>query len=903
MNRRRPHPQIAAWLLVTRVTAPRQMHSMIRRPRIMKALNAARRAPIVILTAPPGFGKSAAFTQWLGTLSGGDARAAWLTLDAEDDTESTIRYLAFAFHVSGLDVSRTHLLDDTVELPRPRARALQSLLACVEQSKMEWILVIDDLEAVSPTVASEVFQPLVRFMPRTLTLSLATRNATAVDLADPKGRGLITTIGARELRFDLDELRAVWGRSATASQIRMVERRSAGWPALVQLMREHGATPHFGDGGVSATCVALPVTHFFESRVLQRLDDRTLELVLRLSLLPSYTVAVVSVLWGEKDTEAAIDTLTTLGIVSELADDPLKLTVHPLFREYLAERFVAKDPKSALKFRYAAAREYLRRGYHVEAVQVAVATADDDFIGDIVEACDPLVTWITQGLSRLRQLVRLVPDAVARRRPRVGYACVICWVKAGKLKDAQRLFDTLEALEPRDRFHGLEELRAAAVIERALCKSMLAIYKGTPISTEEVNRLDSLVAQTHELAPILRSLAATLRCLLLQHAGQFGEAKDAALQALQYADDAHSAYAAFFVYCDLGMINGVEGATAEAIRLFQKGDSACKATVRADERLSLVRDAFKLELEHEIDPESATTTPRLRNICVRLPRLEGWLDVFAAVYRTYSEKLFLAGDLPAALATLAVGVEHLREQEIEKISTILLAQRVFLLACSGHVADANAEMDELTKGQRATFASTLRSWRELETFVEARAALDLAQRGCGSLPLLAEQILHSQRCGNLRSELRFRRLRMAFPSVRSRSTHTREDDTLRANQLQRDSGFRRAAVLADRWLTVKSAPPPMSLAAECGSQTHPDFFTPREISVLTKLDEALTDKSIAIALGITAHGVRYHLKRIYAKLNARDRSEARAKARRLGIVGAVKPARLPSLARRSRAPY
>lgn len=884
MSRRQSPARVPSWLLTTRVGLPRQVHPLVRRPRVLKALNTARRAPIVFVNAPPGFGKSAILTQWVGALAGAGVRSAWLTIDSEDDAESAIRYLAFAFHASGLDVSATHLLDDAVELPRQRVRALQSLLACVEQSGTEWTLIIDDLEAVSPTVAAEVFQPLMRFIPRTLTLALATRNPNAVNLSDAKVRGLVATLGTRELRFDHDELRAVWGRSATTSQIRMVERRSAGWPALVHLMREHGTTPHFR-ARVSPTSVALPITHFLESRVLQRLDGRTLDLVLRLSLLPSYTVDLVAALSDQQDVAAAINVLTTLGIVSPLGDDdPLKHSIHPLFREYLAERFVSRDPASALKFRYAAAREYLGRGHHVEAVQVAIATADDEFIGDIVEACDPLVTWVTQGLTRLSQLVRLVPDAVARRRPRVGYACVICWVKAGKLKDAQRLFDALETVAPQDRSGGREELRTAAVIERALCLSLLAIYKGTPISSDEIARLDGLVAQTHELAPILRSLGATLRCYLLQHAGKFSDAKDAARQALQCAEEANSAYAAFFVYCDLGMISGVEGATSEAMRLFQLGDSTCKATVRADERLSLLRDAFKLELEHEVDPASPTTTPRLRNICVRLPRLEGWLDVFAAVYRTYSEKLFLAGDLPAALATLAVGVEHLREQEIESISTILQAQRVFLLASSGHVSDADAEMDALTKGQGTAFVLKLRSWRELEAFVEARAALDLAQGVCESLPLLAEQIRRAQRCGNLRSELRLRRLRILYPNVRSRNSPPCEEDSLRAEQLQKASGFRRATVLADRWLAVKAESPPISLMTYCRNQTHPDFFTPREVSVLTKLDESLTDKSIAIALGITAHGVRYHLKRIYAKLNARDRSEARAKARKLGIV-------------------
>ena len=50
------------------------------------------------------------------------------------------------------------------------------------------------------------------------------------------------------------------------------------------------------------------------------------------------------------------------------------------------------------------------------------------------------------------------------------------------------------------------------------------------------------------------------------------------------------------------------------------------------------------------------------------------------------------------------------------------------------------------------------------------------------------------------------------------------------------------------------------------------------------LERGLGDKAIAIELGITAHGVRYHLKRIYAKLHVRDRAEARQKAVELGLM-------------------
>lgn len=176
-------------------------------------------------------------------------------------------------------------------------------------------------------------------------------------------------------------------------------------------------------------------------------------------------------------------------------------------------------------------------------------------------------------------------------------------------------------------------------------------------------------------------------------------------------------------------------------------------------------------------------------------------------------------------------------------------------------AAAPAILKELTGGRGAEFIDTLRSWRQTEAFVEAWAM----QRAPESLPLLDQFVDHAQRSGNVRSELRFRRLRVAFDS--------RGDDPARIAALEAGSGFKRGSVLTTRQPGTPLAVPQPGAA----------LFTPREMAVLEKLDAGLTDKSIAIALGITAHGVRHHLKRIYVKLNARDRTEARDKARQAGI--------------------
>ena len=846
-----PTTRWAPWLLGARVTPPRDLQQHIPRPRVMQALATAARAPIVVLDAPPGFAKTAALVEWTADQTERGTRTAWLTLDAADDPETVLHYLAFALHGAGLDVSGTAAACHQDLAAHKWVRDLQSLLARVERATQPWLLVIDDLEAASAAVLAEILTPLLKFIPASLTLALAMRGPVALDLSRAASRALVGRIGRRDLRFDRDELRLLWGRSATEAQIRAVERRSAGWPALVQLMREHGAVLHFREQ-VDAPDIT-PLRTFFEFRVLQRLDVESRELVQRLSLLPSFTVDTLAELTGVPAAGALVESLSDIGIVNAVNAEGRvpQLTLHPLFREYVAGRFAATNPSAVLNLRYAAARVYGRLGQHSEAVQTALATADKDFLGAVVESCDPVLTWIRHGTLRLRPLVRHLPDSVLISHPRAGYGRVICRVKEGRLKEAQSLFDRLETLPP----------GARDPLDRGLCQAMLAVYKGTPIAQADVVALERLSLTRPDLAPTLGCLTNTLHCYLQQHDSQFAAARESARRAIRDAELAKSPYAAFFEYCDLAMLAGVAGDAPAAFAHFQQGERACVSSVRADERLTLIRDAFRLEIEHELDPLDCREMPRLRNLFLRLPRLEAWLDVFAAVYRTYSEKLLLQNELTAALAVIDAGLGHVRDQEIQNVAPILLSQRAYLLACSGNATEAAAVLQELTGDRGVAFYDTLHSWRQTEAFVEALAM----QHVRPGLPLLHEAIQRARQTGNIRSELRFRRLRMMH--------NAQHDDAARVAELEANSGFRRAAVLA----TGRPGGP--SAASQPGAA----LFTPREVAVLEKLDAGLTDKSIAIALGITAHGVRHHLKRIYVKLNVRDRTQARDKAREVGI--------------------
>jgi len=62
------------------------------------------------------------------------------------------------------------------------------------------------------------------------------------------------------------------------------------------------------------------------------------------------------------------------------------------------------------------------------------------------------------------------------------------------------------------------------------------------------------------------------------------------------------------------------------------------------------------------------------------------------------------------------------------------------------------------------------------------------------------------------------------------------------------------------------------------------ILSQRECEVVALLSKALSTKSIARVLNLSSGTVKWHLKNIYAKLNAVAREDALAKARTLGII-------------------
>jgi LuxR family maltose regulon positive regulatory protein len=746
------------------------------------------------------------------------------------------------------------------------AVAVQHLLSHIERSGNRWMLVLDNVGAVQPEVADAVLAPLLRFMPDGLTIALATEGGVPLPLSELDRRGLLHRLGAEDLIFDKAEMKMLAGRAATDHQIRAIERKSGGWPALAQIMiaRRFGGEPGAPDGRDA-------VEDFLDERLLAPMRPEDRHVFARLSLLDRFSRSLAAQLMPEVPSGEIVSRLMERRLVRRIpSDEGLDLAVHPGFVTLARQTFETANPDAARDFRERAARVYLAAGCFVHATAMAVSLEDEALIGEIIEACNPLRLWFELGLGPLRRIVDLLPPDMARSNPRIGYACIIYWSKMGRLKACGELFAHIEQRMLEE--GTLENLPLPLRIERHMCRSLLAIYQGTPLTMSEVEELEALAPLMPGLEPLIRAAAGTTRCYVLQLGSAFDAARQAAREGIGHADHVQSRYAAFFLHCDIAMIAGIKGDAPAAWAAFHEGERACQMALRGDERLTMIRDAFRLELQHEIDPADNGASARLRNICRRLPGLDGWPDVFAAAFRTYSEKLLLSGDDRPALALIDAGIDYADRQGVRSLTYILEHHRVLLLMLANNAMEARRAHEDLAG--RALLAPGFRPWRAYEAMVEARAALAFRFGDPDVAAVLGEAVDWAARHGNMRSELRFRSLRSGLGLTAS------DDDQVA--MLRGRSGFHRAAHIADRL----KRPNPVIGGKGAGSDESDNsaFFTPRELAVLEGVDRGLSDKALALELGITPHGVRYHLKRIYAQLGVHNRQDACRKAREAVLV-------------------
>ncbi|WP_448624350.1 LuxR C-terminal-related transcriptional regulator [Geodermatophilus sp. URMC 64] len=439
---------MAGPLLETKLHVPRRRRGLVARARLIERLRRADDAPLTLVSAPAGFGKTTVLTEWLGSADG--RSVAWLSLDPRDNDPALFwAYLIAALRTAAPDVGVGAL--GLLSSPQSSAEAvLGALVNDLATLPDDVVLVLDDYHVIESPQIHDGTAFLVEHLPAQVHLVLAGRADPPLPLARWRGRGELVELRAADLRFTPEEaaeyLTGVMGLALTAGDVAALDGRTEGWIAALQL----AALSMQGRDDVSGFVAGFAgddryIVDYLVDEVLARQPERIRGFLLQTSILGRLTGPLCDAVTGRDDGKAMLAALERGNLFLVPLDDRRRwYRYHHLFADVLQAHLLDEQPDAVAELHRRAGDWHERNGDRAEAIGHALAGGDVARAADLVELTLPALQQGRQEAT-MRRWLEALPDEVLRSRPvlSVGYAGALMihgeieGVEA-RLRDAER---------------------------------------------------------------------------------------------------------------------------------------------------------------------------------------------------------------------------------------------------------------------------------------------------------------------------------------------------------------------------------------------------------------------------------------------------------------------------------
>lgn len=172
----------------TRIT---RVKRLISRPRLAELLGRDWPAPLLVVTAPAGFGKTRTVETFLGRR---EAPTIWMGLDGDDNDAVLLwsRILAEARREYGVGSKASDALATAIGSPRP---AIEQLAAELRQTGTSLAIVLDDLHLIDDPGCLRSIEIGQRLLAPEVSWVLLSRQEPALPLERFHGRGQLAAAG------------------------------------------------------------------------------------------------------------------------------------------------------------------------------------------------------------------------------------------------------------------------------------------------------------------------------------------------------------------------------------------------------------------------------------------------------------------------------------------------------------------------------------------------------------------------------------------------------------------------------------------------------------------------------------------------------------------------------------
>jgi LuxR family maltose regulon positive regulatory protein len=872
-------------VFATKIQPPRLRSPLVVRPRLIDRLKSLAHAKLTVISAPAGFGKTTLVGQAIQQLKWD---AAWLSLDESDNHPvrfwfcilQTLRVVRPILTFPSSDIPH-------MDAPRRFDRWLAEFLSELDRSARPLFVILDDYHVIDHPPIHDGLTRLLEQLPHHVHLIITTRADPPLPLARLRANRELIELSVEELRFQPDEattlLRQVNEVEMDDADIDVLTRQTEGWAAGLQMAslywREIGtdAQPLRRFNGSQAF-----VADYLTQEVMQRLPDDLQQFLMATSILGCLNASLCDAVTNRRDSQQVLEYLERNNVfLVHLQGEPGWYRYHGLFADFLTQRLERSLSGQIPELHRRAAGWYTAHRQYDRAVDHYLAT------GDFARAADSLAaasrTLLLRGeIVALEEWLRALPADHRQATPTLLLLDVWVHLFSGEIEAAEQLLL---------RFENTLDLPRGDTLT---LRSEIARLRGEPLLAIEY---------AQQAVPLLPPEDTFRRGILQINLGYVHwthgdlDAVDRVFKGIHaQATSEDERLLDWIARHNLARLQAVKGHLHQAEAIYRETLTQVEQSPVKVQAIAGMAHLGLAELDYQWNRLNSAAQHAQHGL--HLGR--GWM---------YVKSLLSGYFLLSAVYTAQKGGIHpnvpLDEVEALIKQAGLMPMRRRWWAAKARTALIEPDLPQAEYWlQHLGLHTAAQPGYEEEFEYFTLIQLRIAQGRAGEIiPLLDHLITLAERQGRVCSHLDG----LAWSAV---VWHTRGDSERALRRLyhalklgQRegfmrvflDKGERMADLLRmayrrekeqvyiERLLKASSEPAlPQVQAGQLTHQLEP--LTGREREILLLLAEGLTNEAIAARLFLSEATVKTHNRSILRKLDARNRTEAVAKARQAGLL-------------------
>lgn len=434
-------------LLATKLRIPPQPHHVVRRARLVDALeHDISRYKLTLISAPAGYGKTTLLSQWAHASR---LPIAWLSVSEEDnDIERFLRYLLTGWERIQPSIGESPLGLLLGATSPKREAVLAAFINAAADTPDHLVFVLDDYHLIAEPSIHTALSFLLDHLPHTLHFVLASRAEPPLPLARYRARHELLELRADDVQFSLDETTAFVNHlmqlDFTHDDLVALQAQLEGWIAglqLVALARKRRLT-------MTNTLVVSGrhrfIADFLSENVLAHLPDDMRRFLLQTSILDRLSGSLCDAVTTGENGQAMLETLERENLFLVSLDDQREwFRYHRLFSSFLHEELKRRYPDERIQLHRRAAHWYRAHGLLEQASRHAVDGNDAELVAQIGESY--VSAMVLRGeFKLLARWVEALPEAWFSNHPMLGLARVATLMASGAPDAGARLLDQLE---------------------------------------------------------------------------------------------------------------------------------------------------------------------------------------------------------------------------------------------------------------------------------------------------------------------------------------------------------------------------------------------------------------------------------------------------------------------------